>query len=181
MKIRGHWNAKSLKFYYTSFKSFSNKSARIFSSEQLLYNKVDFGASDFEDAVLLQIEVKQKMLGRSQQRSARSSHRPRNDRGMSKNSSPRSRLDLGLSLILVSSLVSVSKKVKNPRNSSFFPRNDRGMRKKSSPRSRLDLGLGQANSLELDLGLEKGALADLWFRVQCLYHVILRVWYSLVF
>ena len=96
------------------------------------------------------------------QRSARSSHRPRNDRGMSKNSSPRSRLDLGLSLILVSSLVSVSKKVKNPRNSSFFPRNDRGMRKKSSPRSRLDLGLGQANSLELDLGLEKGALADLW-------------------
>ena len=96
------------------------------------------------------------------QRSARSSHRPRNDRGMSKNSSPRSRLDLGLSLILVSSLVSVSKKVKNPRNSSFFPQNDRGMRKKSSPRSRLDLGLGQANSLELDLGLEKGALADLW-------------------
>ena len=99
------------------------------------------------------------------QRSARSSHRPRNDRGMSKNSSPRSRLDLGLSLILVSSLVSVSKKVKNPRNSSFFPRNDRGMRKKSSPRSRLDLGLGQANSLELDLGLEKGPLADL-----CLKH-----------
>ena len=97
------------------------------------------------------------------QRSARSSHRPRNDRGMSKNSSPRSCLDLGLSLILVSSLVSVSKKVKNPRNSSFFPRNDRGMRKKSSPRSRLDLGLGQANSLELDLGLEKGALADLWY------------------
>ena len=35
------------------------------------------------------------------------------------------------------------------------------MRKKASPRSRLDLGLGQANSLELDLGLEKGALADL--------------------
>ena len=32
---------------------------------QLLYNKVDFGASDFEAAVLLQIEVKQKMLGRS--------------------------------------------------------------------------------------------------------------------
>ena len=28
-------------------------------------NKVDFGASDFEAAVLLQIEVKQKMLGRS--------------------------------------------------------------------------------------------------------------------
>ena len=97
------------------------------------------------------------------QRSARSSHRPRNDRGMSKNSLPRSRLDLGLSLILVSSLVSVSKKVKNPRNSSFFPRNDRGMSKKSSPWSRLDLGLGQANRLELDLGLEKGALADLWF------------------
>ena len=30
-----------------------------------MYNKVDFGASDFEAAVLLQIEVKQKMLGRS--------------------------------------------------------------------------------------------------------------------
>ena len=54
-----------MRIYYTSFKSFSNKSARIFSSEQLLYNKVDFGAPDFEAAVLLQIEVKQKMLGRS--------------------------------------------------------------------------------------------------------------------
>ena len=30
-----------------------------------MYNKVDFGASDFEAAVLLQIEVKRKMLGRS--------------------------------------------------------------------------------------------------------------------
>ena len=37
----------------------------IFWFEQLLYNKVDFGASDFEAAVLLQIEVKPKMLGRS--------------------------------------------------------------------------------------------------------------------
>ena len=44
---------------YTSFKSFSNKSAFI------LYNKVNFGASDFEAAVLLQIEVKLNMLGRS--------------------------------------------------------------------------------------------------------------------
>ena len=56
---------KSLRICYTSFKSFSNKSARIFWFEQLLFNKVDFGASDFEAAVLLQIEVKQKMLGRS--------------------------------------------------------------------------------------------------------------------
>ena len=30
---------------------------------QLLFNKVDFGASDFEASVLLQIEVKRKMLG----------------------------------------------------------------------------------------------------------------------
>ena len=30
-----------------------------------VYNKVDFGPSDFEAAVQLQIEVKQKMLGRS--------------------------------------------------------------------------------------------------------------------
>ena len=37
------------------------------------------------------------------------------------------------------------------------------MRTISSPQSRLDLGLGQANSLELDLGLEKGALADLCY------------------
>ena len=56
---------KSLRICYTSFKSFSNKSARIFWFEQLLFNKVDFGASDFEAAVLLQIEVKRKMLGRS--------------------------------------------------------------------------------------------------------------------
>ena len=54
---------KSLRICYTSFKSFSNKSARIFWLEQLLFNKVDFGASDFEAAVQLQIEVKQKMLG----------------------------------------------------------------------------------------------------------------------
>ena len=52
-------------FYYTNIKSFSNKSARTFWPEQLLYIKVDFGASDFEAAVLLQIEVKSKMLGRS--------------------------------------------------------------------------------------------------------------------
>ena len=39
------------------------KSARIFWFEQLLFNKFDFGASDFEAAVLLQIEVKWKMLG----------------------------------------------------------------------------------------------------------------------
>ena len=32
---------------------------------QLLYNKVDITAPDFEAAVQLQIEVKQKMLGRS--------------------------------------------------------------------------------------------------------------------
>ena len=32
---------------------------------ELLFNKVDFRASDFEAAVLLQIEVKQKMLSRS--------------------------------------------------------------------------------------------------------------------
>ena len=91
-----------------------------------------------------------------------SSHRPRNDRGISKNSWTRSRLDLGLSQSLVSSLIFVSKKVKYPRNSSIFPRNDQGMRKKSSPRSRLDLGLGQGSRLLLDLGLEKGALGDLW-------------------
>ena len=36
-----------------------------FGFEQLLYNKVDFGASVFEATVQLQIEVKQKMLGRS--------------------------------------------------------------------------------------------------------------------
>ena len=33
--------------------------------EQLLFYKVYFRASDFEAAVLLQIEVKRKMLGRS--------------------------------------------------------------------------------------------------------------------
>ena len=55
----------SLRICYSNFKSFSNKSARIFLFEQLLNNKVDFGASNFEAAVLLQIEVKQKMLGRS--------------------------------------------------------------------------------------------------------------------
>ena len=49
---------KSLRICYTSFKSFSNKSARIFWFEQLLFNKVDFGASDFEAAVQLQIEAK---------------------------------------------------------------------------------------------------------------------------
>ena len=31
----------------------------------LVYNKVDFGASDFEATVLLKIEVKPKMHGRS--------------------------------------------------------------------------------------------------------------------
>ena len=56
---------KSLRICYTSFKSFSNKSARIFWFEQLLSNKVDFGASDFEAVLQLQIEVKWKMLGRS--------------------------------------------------------------------------------------------------------------------
>ena len=35
----------------------------IFWFEQLLNNKVDFRASDFEDAVQLQIEAKQKILG----------------------------------------------------------------------------------------------------------------------
>ena len=34
MKIRGDWNAKSLELYYTSFKSFSNKSSRIFGFER---------------------------------------------------------------------------------------------------------------------------------------------------
>ena len=34
MKIRGDWNAKSLKFYYTNFKSWYNKSSRIFGSER---------------------------------------------------------------------------------------------------------------------------------------------------
>ena len=48
-----------------NFKSFSNKSASIFRFEQLLFNEVDFGASDFKATVLLQIEVKQTMLGRS--------------------------------------------------------------------------------------------------------------------
>ena len=37
----------------------------MFLLEQLLYNKVDFGASDFEAALRLQIEVKRKILGRS--------------------------------------------------------------------------------------------------------------------
>ena len=49
----------------TNFKSFCNKAARIFLFEHLLYNKVDFGATNFEAAVQLQIEVKRKMLGRS--------------------------------------------------------------------------------------------------------------------
>ena len=34
MKIRGDRNAKSLKFYYTNFKSYNNKSSRIFGSER---------------------------------------------------------------------------------------------------------------------------------------------------
>ena len=34
MKIRGDRNAKSLKFYYTNFKSYNNKSSRIFWSER---------------------------------------------------------------------------------------------------------------------------------------------------
>ena len=54
---------KSSRICYTSFKSFSNKSARIFGFEQLLFNKVDFRASDFEVALQLQIEAKRKMLG----------------------------------------------------------------------------------------------------------------------
>ena len=37
-------NKKSSRICYTNFKSFSNKSKRIFWFEQLLYNKVDFGA-----------------------------------------------------------------------------------------------------------------------------------------
>ena len=75
------------------------------------------------------------------------------------------RLDLGLNQSLVSTLTLVSKMVKYRGNSSFFPRNDQGMRKKSPPQFCLDLGLGQGNSLVLDLGLEKGALADLWVEV----------------
>ena len=43
--------------------SLNNKSARIFLFGQLLNNKVDFTASNFEAAVQLQIEVKQKILG----------------------------------------------------------------------------------------------------------------------
>ena len=35
MKIRGDRNAKSLKLYYTNFKSFSNKSSRIFGFEKM--------------------------------------------------------------------------------------------------------------------------------------------------
>ena len=58
-------NKKSLWICYTSFKSFSIKSAMIFLFEELLYNKVDFRASHFEAAVQLQIEAKRKMLGRS--------------------------------------------------------------------------------------------------------------------
>ena len=54
---------KSSRICYTSFKSFSNKSARIFWFEQLLFNKVDFRASDFGAALQLQIEAKRKMLG----------------------------------------------------------------------------------------------------------------------
>ena len=50
-------------FADTSFKSLSYKSARIFLFDQLLYSKVDFGASDFEAALQLQTEAKQKMLG----------------------------------------------------------------------------------------------------------------------
>ena len=56
---------KSLRICYTSFKRFSNKSTRIFWFEQLLFNKVDFTASNFEAALQLQIEVKWKTLGRS--------------------------------------------------------------------------------------------------------------------
>ena len=37
MKIRCGQNAKSLKFYYTSFESFRNKSLRIFCSECFFY------------------------------------------------------------------------------------------------------------------------------------------------
>ena len=43
----------SLKWY--------NKSARVFLFEQLLFSKVDFGASDFEAAVGLQVEAAGKM------------------------------------------------------------------------------------------------------------------------
>ena len=40
MKIRGDRNAKSLKFYYTSFKSCNNKSSRIFWSETLQFSNL---------------------------------------------------------------------------------------------------------------------------------------------
>ena len=53
----------SLRICYTNLKSFSTKFGRIFLFEHLLFNKVDFGASDFEAAVQLQIEAKQKILG----------------------------------------------------------------------------------------------------------------------
>ena len=43
------------------FKSFSSKSARVFGYEQLLFNKVDFTASNFEAAVGLHIEAAGKM------------------------------------------------------------------------------------------------------------------------
>ena len=40
MKIRGDRNAKSLKLYYTNFKSFSNKSSRIFWFERMVFSNL---------------------------------------------------------------------------------------------------------------------------------------------
>ena len=71
-----------------------------------------------------------KYLSSLWQRSARSSHRPRNDRGMRKNSSPRSRLDLEI-------LISKPWKIPCPRKKLFKrSRNFLFERSRASPRPR---------------------------------------------
>ena len=54
-----------MRICYWNFQNWYNKSSRIFWFEQLLFNKVDFGASNFEAALQLQTVVKWKLLGRS--------------------------------------------------------------------------------------------------------------------
>ena len=58
--FQGHFKVSVLKVSVTNLQGFFDLSNNFY-----ILNKVDFGASDFEAAALLQIEVKQKMLGRS--------------------------------------------------------------------------------------------------------------------
>ena len=63
LKIKVSWIKKSSRICHWNFKSWNNKSARNFWSERLLFNKLDFTASNFEVATELQIEIMLKIMG----------------------------------------------------------------------------------------------------------------------